>query len=263
MPLRASSFNRQELPVIIFVTDLEYIKNEWDMISTFPDIYILNVSWKRNSLLLSNISFVQGSPSNPYNLQLICIQDCRQCVIISTLDRENPDTYLVDKSSVLNTLNIRQIEMKSAGFVSALNLTGQGLPSDIFQNQATFLLQNRIRTLTTLSEKKNFQHTRQWDIFSQNYFSSFSNRLERSIRRTRFDRKKKKEFFMRIDRRSFFSIFRRHRRSWTRVLFNNTLRFRFIPKISIKNESFFSLWKGAAFADSVLDCILSCVSIFS
>ena len=93
---------------------------------------------------------LQGSPSNPYNLQLICIQDCRQCVIISTLDRENQDTYLVDKSSVLCTLNIRQIEMKSAGFVSALNLTGQA-SSDLNTNQAKFLLQNRIRTLTALS----------------------------------------------------------------------------------------------------------------
>ena len=133
MPLRASSFHRHELPIIILVTDLDYIRNEWEMICTFPDIYILN-----------------GSPSNPYNLQLICIQDCRQCVIISTLDRENQDTYLVDKSSVLCTLNIRKIEMKSAGFVSALNITGQST-SDMNTNQTMFLLQNRIRTLTTLS----------------------------------------------------------------------------------------------------------------
>lgn len=44
MPLRASSFQRHELPIIIFVTDLDYIRNEWDMISTFPEIYILNVN---------------------------------------------------------------------------------------------------------------------------------------------------------------------------------------------------------------------------
>jgi hypothetical protein len=44
MPLRASSFHRHELPIIIFVTDLQYIKNEWNGLSTFPDIYILNVS---------------------------------------------------------------------------------------------------------------------------------------------------------------------------------------------------------------------------
>lgn len=51
MPLRASSLYRHELPIIIFVTDLDYIKNEWDMICTFPDIYILNV---RISIVSSN-----------------------------------------------------------------------------------------------------------------------------------------------------------------------------------------------------------------
>ncbi|UJR26310.1 hypothetical protein I4U23_007648 [Adineta vaga] len=145
MPLRASSFHRQELPTIIFVTDLDYIRNEWDMICTFPDIYILN-----------------GSPSNPYNLQLICIQDCRQCVIISTLDRENLDTYLVDKSSVLCTLNIRQIEMKSAGYVSVMNLTGQNT-FDMNTNQTRALLQNTIRTLTTLTIDSNVQYVEQGD----------------------------------------------------------------------------------------------------
>ena len=74
-------------------------------------------------------------------------------MIISTLDRENQDTYLVDKSSVLCTLNIRQIEMKSAGFVSALNLTGQSA-TDLNANQAMVLLQNKIRTLTTLSNRQ-------------------------------------------------------------------------------------------------------------
>ncbi|CAM2707141.1 unnamed protein product [Rotaria socialis] len=145
MPLRASSFHRHELPTIIFVTDLDYIKNEWDMISTFPDIYILN-----------------GSPSNPFNLQLICIQDCRQCVIMSTLDRDNQDTYLVDKSSVLCTLNIRQIEMKSAGFASVMNLTGQNT-FDINTNQTMFLLQNKIRTITTLTIDSNVQYVEQGD----------------------------------------------------------------------------------------------------
>ena len=72
-------------------------------------------------------------------------------MIISTLDRENQDTYLVDKSSVLCTLNIRQIEMKSAGFVSAMNLAGQST-IDLNANQAMVLLQNKIRTLTALSK---------------------------------------------------------------------------------------------------------------
>jgi hypothetical protein len=41
--------------------------------------------------------------------------------------------------------------MKSAGFVSAMNLTGQ-TTLDMNTNQTMFLLQNRIRTLTTLSK---------------------------------------------------------------------------------------------------------------
>jgi hypothetical protein len=52
MPLRASSLQRQELPTIIFVTDLDYIKNEWDMISTFPDIYILNVEPNKTNFFI-------------------------------------------------------------------------------------------------------------------------------------------------------------------------------------------------------------------
>ena len=47
MPLRASSFRRDELRTIIFVTNLQYMTNEWDMLSTFPDIYILNVRLMR------------------------------------------------------------------------------------------------------------------------------------------------------------------------------------------------------------------------
>ncbi len=46
MPLRASSLHRDELSTIIFVTDLCYIENEWDKLSTFPDIYILNVNYR-------------------------------------------------------------------------------------------------------------------------------------------------------------------------------------------------------------------------
>ena len=50
MPLRASSFPQDELPTIIFVTDPSHIEKEWDKLSTFPDIYILNVSHFSNDL---------------------------------------------------------------------------------------------------------------------------------------------------------------------------------------------------------------------
>lgn len=60
MPLRASSFRRHELLTIIFITDLEYIKNEWEMLSTFPDIYILDVGFESGSsclICLNSIGF--------------------------------------------------------------------------------------------------------------------------------------------------------------------------------------------------------------
>ncbi|CAF1499284.1 unnamed protein product, partial [Rotaria sordida] len=143
MPLRASSFHRRELPTIVFVTELDYIRKEWDMISTFPDIYILN-----------------GSPINPYNLKLISIQDCRQCVIMSMLDHGNVDKYLVDKSSVLCALSIRQIEMKSAGLISARSLTRKSrIESDMTQLKVTH--HNRIHTLTTLTIDSNVQYVEQ------------------------------------------------------------------------------------------------------
>ena len=65
MPLRASSFQRHELPIIIFVTDLDYIRNEWDMICTFPDIYILNV----NSIEQLRL-FIFFFKSHPFDFRL-------------------------------------------------------------------------------------------------------------------------------------------------------------------------------------------------
>lgn len=92
----------------------------------------------------------QDSPINPYNLKLISIENCRQCVIMSTLDRGNLDTYLVDKSSVLCALSIRQIQLKQAGLLSQYSLTGKGKAD---QNMTAImpLRQNRIQTLTALS----------------------------------------------------------------------------------------------------------------
>ena len=63
MPLRASSFHRHELPVIILVTDLDYIKNEWDMICTFPDIFILNVRTVVRAVHISVRSFFRARPA--------------------------------------------------------------------------------------------------------------------------------------------------------------------------------------------------------
>ncbi|CAF0949052.1 unnamed protein product [Adineta ricciae] len=143
LPLRASSFQRDELPTIIFVTNRSYIESEWDTLSTFPDIYILD-----------------GSPNNPYNLKLISIHDCRQCVIISTLDRGNLDTYLVDKSSILCALTIRQIQLKKVGLLSQHSLLGMNKLSQ-HKTGSKLLRQNWIHTLTTLTIDSNVQYVEQ------------------------------------------------------------------------------------------------------
>lgn len=44
MPLRSSSIDRKDLSLIILVSDVSYLRKEWEMISTFPELYILNVS---------------------------------------------------------------------------------------------------------------------------------------------------------------------------------------------------------------------------
>ncbi len=66
---------------------------------------------------------------------------------MSTLDRGNLDSYLVDKSSVLCALSIRQIQLKRAGLLSQRRKS----KSDQNINNAKLMRQNRICTLTTLS----------------------------------------------------------------------------------------------------------------
>jgi hypothetical protein len=69
---------------------------------------------------------------------------------MSTLDRGNLDSYLVDKSSVLCALSIRQIQMKRAGLLSQRSLVGKR-KSDQDINSVKLMRQHRICTLTTLS----------------------------------------------------------------------------------------------------------------
>jgi hypothetical protein len=83
---------------------------------------------------------------------------------MSTLDRGNLDTYLVDKSSVLCALNIRQIQMKRAGLLSRQSLCGKHRAhQDIAGNK--LMCQNRIYTLTALSNS--------CLMFFTNYFTQF------------------------------------------------------------------------------------------
>jgi hypothetical protein len=108
-------------------------------------------------LILERMTFyfieTQCSPINPHHLKLISIHDCRQCVIMSTVDRGNLDTYLVDKSSVLCALTIRQIQLKRADLLSDLSLTRKS-KTHLDMTGSKFIRHNRIQTLTTLSKSR-------------------------------------------------------------------------------------------------------------
>jgi hypothetical protein len=69
---------------------------------------------------------------------------------MSTLDRGNLDTYLVDKSSIMCALSIRQIQLKRAGLLSQYSFTSKRRSGQDMTG-IKLIHQNRIHTLTTLS----------------------------------------------------------------------------------------------------------------
>ncbi len=81
---------------------------------------------------------------------MISIDDCRQCVIMSTIDRGNLDTYLVDKSSVLCALSIRQIQIKRTKLLQDSNLNERNNSIQTITTNKP-IRHNRMHTLTALS----------------------------------------------------------------------------------------------------------------
>lgn len=69
---------------------------------------------------------------------------------MSTIDRANLDTYLVDKSSVLCALNIRQIQMKWSKILSDTDLNESNNTNKTITTNKS-IRHNRMHTLTALS----------------------------------------------------------------------------------------------------------------
>ena len=124
LPLRASNYHYEELKPIVFIGDATFLGKEWKSICNFPKLYILPVSWtvaiESKSLHLIRMVFaLKGSPNDRSNLRAVNIQFCDMCVIISSIDRDTTDTHLVDKSSILCSLNI-----KAMGFDDNVGILG-------------------------------------------------------------------------------------------------------------------------------------------
>eukprot|EP00071_Canis_lupus_P026215 XP_022259772.1 potassium channel subfamily U member 1 isoform X2 [Canis lupus familiaris] len=94
MPLRASSYMRQELKDIVFIGSLEYLKREWLFLRNFPQIYILS-----------------GSALFPEDLHAANIEECSMCAVLSSSSKASSNPALVDTETIMATLNIGSLRI--------------------------------------------------------------------------------------------------------------------------------------------------------
>ncbi|KAJ6658717.1 hypothetical protein lerEdw1_019877 [Lerista edwardsae] len=96
MPLRASNFPYSELKDILFVGNLDYLQREWEYLQNFPKIYIF-----------------EGTALSCADLKTANIMTCTVCTILSAHARSPGDQTLIDTKSVLATLNVRSLQLKT------------------------------------------------------------------------------------------------------------------------------------------------------
>ena len=146
LPLRASNYHYKELKPIVFIGDATFLAAEWKSICNFPKLFIL-----------------PGSPNDRSNLRAVTIQYCSMCVIISSTQRDTTDTYLVDKSSILCSLNIRAMEFEDDTelFEEGLNESKQCISSIAFSSNSSvkFFKNIHVPVLTELSKSILFNST--------------------------------------------------------------------------------------------------------
>ncbi|XP_016066434.1 PREDICTED: potassium channel subfamily U member 1-like [Miniopterus natalensis] len=93
MPLRASSYTRQELKDIVFIGCLDYLQREWRFLRNFPQIYIL-----------------PGSALYAADLHAVNIEECAMCAVLSSPCKSSCET-LVDTQTIMATLNIGSLRI--------------------------------------------------------------------------------------------------------------------------------------------------------
>lgn len=71
---------------------------------------------------------------------------------MSIIDRANFDNYLVDKSSVLSALTIRQIQFKRNELIQDLSFTRKSQIIELNPSEIKLTKSNKIATLTALSK---------------------------------------------------------------------------------------------------------------
>ncbi len=91
-PLRAKTIPEALLKPIVIITNRKFLKNEWQLIQSFPQIYLL-----------------PGSPLDWHNLEEAKIASCHVCVILTaTAQPAGREHALEDKEAVLCSLSIQK-----------------------------------------------------------------------------------------------------------------------------------------------------------
>uniref|UniRef100_H0W9N4 Potassium channel subfamily U member 1 n=1 Tax=Cavia porcellus TaxID=10141 RepID=H0W9N4_CAVPO len=96
MPLRASNYTVKELKDIVFIGSLDYLQKEWRFLRNFPRIYIM-----------------PGSALYSGDLHAVNIEDCSMCVILAPSPKAVNNQALVDKETIMATLNIGSLRISS------------------------------------------------------------------------------------------------------------------------------------------------------
>ncbi|CAH8487340.1 unnamed protein product [Heterobilharzia americana] len=93
LPLRSTSILVKELKPIIIICEAKVIEKEWRSLKNLPSIYVLS-----------------GSPLYRANLRAAGVETCSTCVVLSCMyDTSGRPSLMVDKESILCTLNIRKL----------------------------------------------------------------------------------------------------------------------------------------------------------
>ncbi|CAH8474962.1 unnamed protein product [Schistosoma rodhaini] len=111
LPLRSTSIPVEELKPIIILCEAKVIENEWRSLKNLPNIYVFS-----------------GSPLNRANLRAAGVERCSTCVVLScSFDISGKPSLMIDKESILCTLNIRQL-LADTHKTNHLNTTEQNHP---------------------------------------------------------------------------------------------------------------------------------------
>ncbi|XP_053072597.1 potassium channel subfamily U member 1 isoform X3 [Acinonyx jubatus] len=139
IPLRASSYTRQELKDIVFIGSLDYLKREWVFLRNFPQIYIL-----------------PGSALFPEDLRAANIEECSMCAVLSSSSKALSSPALVDTETIMATLNIGSLRV-----ICAPHMPEEPWTSECFTGFPEKPKFRRIPILTELKNPSNIHYIEQ------------------------------------------------------------------------------------------------------